>query len=245
VTSECDGLQYQVEVRNISQRICSLSQKLESVSVLSEPRENSFIECNLVQGCLTNLEQGLKATVRTTTTFPSFSTLSSLGEHVVNLECTVVLTTIDYDGNVRLTGGDPVVGEILSPSGETLEILVDDRGDGTYHLKFRPPVPGRYEMKVNVVDRPVKQCPYILEVSEHNNPIATYGSRGSGKDQLLQPVAITYDPSTEQVYVVDTGNSRIKVLSKDLSLIKHLDNPGLQGRSCTGISCFTSAASDP
>lgn len=245
VTSECDGLQYQVEVRNISQRICSLSQKLESVSVLSEPRENSFIECNLVQGCLTSLEQGLKATVRTTTTFPSFSTLSSLGEHVVNLECTVVLTTIDYDGNVRLTGGDPVVGEITSPTGETLEVLVDDRGDGTYHLKFRPPVPGRYEMKVSVVDRPVKQCPYVLEVSEHNNPISTYGSRGSGKDQLLQPVAITYDPSTEQVFVVDTGNSRIKVLNKDLSLIKHLDNPGLQGRSCTGISCFTSAASDP
>lgn len=80
VTCECDGLQYQVEVRNISQRICSLSEKLESVSVLSEPRENSFIECSLVQGCLTNLEQGLKATVRTTTTFPSLSTLASLGK---------------------------------------------------------------------------------------------------------------------------------------------------------------------
>lgn len=245
VKSECDGLQYQVEVRNISQRISSLSEKLESVTVLSEPRENSFIECSLEQGCLANLERVLMATVRTTTTFPSLSTLSSLGEHVVNLEGVVVLTTVDYDGNVRLCGGDPIIAELTSPNNEQISVEVEDRGDGTYHLKFRPPIPGSYEMKVTIVDRPVKQTPFGIVVSEHNNPIATYGSRGSGKDQLLQPVAVTFNPLTQYVYVVDTGNSRIKVLTKDLSLVKHVENPGLHGRSCTGIASYSSAASDP
>jgi hypothetical protein len=39
-----------------------------------------------------------------------------------------------------------------------------------------------------------------------------YGSRGSGKDEFLQPVAVTVDEADGgTVYVVDTGNSRIKV----------------------------------
>jgi len=38
-----------------------------------------------------------------------------------------------------------------------------------------------------------------------------------------------------QIYVVDTGNSRIKVLNKDLDFIRHIENEGLEGRSCTGI----------
>lgn len=43
---ECEGLQYQVEVRNITQRISCLGEKLDAVSNLSEPRENSFLTCD-------------------------------------------------------------------------------------------------------------------------------------------------------------------------------------------------------
>lgn len=39
-----------------------------------------------------------------------------------------------------------------------------------------------------------------------------------------------------QVYVVDTGNSRVKVLTPDLQLVRHLENTGLSGRSCTGAA---------
>lgn len=37
------GMQYQIEVRSLSDRIASLQDKLEAVSALSEPRENSFL----------------------------------------------------------------------------------------------------------------------------------------------------------------------------------------------------------
>lgn len=47
---ECDGLQYQVEVRNITQKISSLTEKLDSVAMLSEPRENSFLTCDFQGG---------------------------------------------------------------------------------------------------------------------------------------------------------------------------------------------------
>lgn len=46
VERECEGLQYQVEVRNITQRISCLGEKLDAVSSLSEPRENSFLTCD-------------------------------------------------------------------------------------------------------------------------------------------------------------------------------------------------------
>ena len=39
----------------------------------------------------------------------------------------------------------------------------------------------------------------------------------------------------EEVYVVDTGNSRIKVLSADLQFRRHLVNESLEGRSVTGV----------
>lgn len=39
----------------------------------------------------------------------------------------------------------------------------------------------------------------MLEVSEHNNPVKVYGTRGSGKDEFLQPVAVAVDNDKETV----------------------------------------------
>ncbi|KAL1138222.1 hypothetical protein AAG570_009913 [Ranatra chinensis] len=256
VTSECEGLQYQVEVRNISQRISSLAEKLDSVSSLAEPRENSFLACDLpCTDVLPRLAQVLDdlGRVRTTTTFPSLSTLSVEGHCIANLECTAVLTTVDYHGNLRFTGGDPIVAKVqCAPEGgieevgtnsrlevELLDSSIDDRGDGTYFIKFRPLKPGKYEVSVSVVERCVKNSPLVVEVVQHNNPVGTYGSRGSGKDQFLQPVAVAYDGTTNTVYVVDTGNCRVKMLTPDLALVRHIENDSLQERSCTGIACYT------
>nr|CAD7396857.1 unnamed protein product [Timema poppensis] len=91
-------------------------------------------------------------------------------------------------------------------------------------------------MKVSVLERPIKDFPLFFDVTEHNNPVAVYGCRGSGKDEFLQPVAIAIDDEEGTVYVVDTGNSRIKELTSDLQFVKHIENEGLAGRSCTGIA---------
>lgn len=85
VQSECEDLQYQVEVRNITARISNLAQKLDAVSSLADPRENAFLCCDVnedvirqIETCLTGL-----ARVRTTTTFPSLSTLSMKGKTAI------------------------------------------------------------------------------------------------------------------------------------------------------------------
>ena len=42
-------------------------------------------------------------------------------------------------------------------------------------------------------------------------------------------------PGDDNLYVVDTGNSRIKVLSKNLDFRNHIFNENLEGRSVTGV----------
>ena len=81
VTEECDGLQHQVEVRYITQRISSLGEKLDSASALGEPRENAFLTCDLAADALTRLDTALATLgrVRTSTTFPSLSTVQVKG----------------------------------------------------------------------------------------------------------------------------------------------------------------------
>ncbi|XP_044731822.1 tripartite motif-containing protein 2-like isoform X2 [Chrysoperla carnea] len=249
VEQECEGLQYQVEVRNITQRISSLSEKLDAASTLGEPRENAFLTCDFTHNeCLNTINTALKTLgrVRTSTTFPSLCSaqLDPNTSTVAGLEATILLTTVDYHGAPRHNGGDPIKAEIVSigteqsslSTGTQLKIHVVDIDDGSYKIHFRPPTPGRYVAKISVLDRPIRDCPLFFNVTEHNNPVCVYGCRGSGKDEFLQPVAVAFDTQNNLVYVVDTGNSRIKVLNSDLEFIKHIENDGLNGRSCTGIA---------
>lgn len=109
-----------------------------------------------------------------------------------------------------------------------------DCDDGTYRILFRAQTPGRYGVKISIFDRPIRDTPIYFDVSGHNNPVRIYGGRGSGKDEFLQPVSVAIDDSDGSIYVLDTGNSRIKVLSGDLEFVRHITNEGLLGRSCTG-----------
>ncbi|CAH1977055.1 unnamed protein product [Acanthoscelides obtectus] len=246
VEQECQGLQYQVEVRNITQRIEILSEKLDATTTLGEPRENAFLTCDFnLNDSLEQIQQHLcvLGKVRTSTTFPSLCTAQLEGEVVVGIENCVNLATVDYHGNARKTGGDPVKGELLlvttDQSGggeESVPVRIVDGDDGSYKLYFRASKPGRYGMKITVIDRPIRDNPLYFDVTEHNNPIAVYGSRGSGKDEFMQPVSVAIDERDQTVYVLDTGNSRIKVLSESFEFIKHVTNEGLLGRSCTGIA---------
>lgn len=249
VEKECDGLQYQVEVRSISQRIASLGSKLESASTLHEPRENSFITCEFKHNdSLAQMETvvGELGRVRTSTTFPSLSSavLESPVPAVARLEAKARLWTVDYHGCPRKTGGDPVSAVLeLDPEGpaggdKPAPCIVKDCDDGTYTVHFRPGESGKYLLKVSVMDRPIQTFPIKVEVTPHNNPVRQFGgARGAGKAELFQPVGVATDG--QAVFVLDTGNSRIKVLNDgDLAFIRHIENAELAGRSCTGI-CTT------
>lgn len=241
VQQECQGLQYQVEVRNITQRIQCLSEKLDAASSLGEPRENSFLACDFAHNdSLKCIENSLLSfgKVRTSTTFPSLCTLRMSGDSIVGIESSCILSTVDYHGDPRRTGGDPVQAEVLPVNANSnvtpIPTNITDCEDGTYKISFRAKKPGRYGINVMIFERPIKDIPIYFDVTEHNNPVCTYGTRGSGRDEFLQPVGVVVDDVDQNVYILDTGNSRIKVLNEDLQFIRHIFNEGLNGRSCTG-----------
>ncbi|XP_014235662.1 tripartite motif-containing protein 2-like isoform X1 [Trichogramma pretiosum] len=245
VQQECEGLQYQVEVRNITQRIGSLTDQLDAAVALNEPRENAFITSEFDHNkALTNLEQALSnfGRVRSSTTLPGLCRAKLKDTAVVKLKTSVIVETVDYHGYPRSVGGDPIKAELhLIENNQSqnknlpIETWVKDLENGTYEVSFRPMKPGSYALKVSVFERSIKDYPLTFEVSEHNEPLKVYGQKGSGKEEFNQAVAVAVDDEGT-IYVVDTGNSRIKVLDSNLEFQKHITNEGLEGRSCTGIA---------
>jgi tripartite motif-containing protein 2/3 len=136
---------------------------------------------------------------------------------VVKLQTVVLVETVDYHGQPRNAGGDPIGAELnitdnnqLQSQNSSVETEVKDLENGTYEVRFRPKVAGRYALRISVFERTIKDYPLFFDVTEHNEPIKCYGHRGSSKDEFHQPVAVAVDDNGI-VYIVDTGNSRIKV----------------------------------
>lgn len=137
---------------------------------------------------------------------------------VVKLQTIALVETVDYHGHPRSAGGDPISTELTLSDGNPLrsqnssiDTEIKDLENGTYEVIFRPVTAGRYALKISVFERPIKDYPLFFDVTEHNEPLQVYGHRGSGKDEFHQPVAVAVDDNG-MIYIVDTGNSRIKVI---------------------------------
>lgn len=50
----------------------------------------------------------------------------------------MILKTVDYHGDLRTTGGDPISADVYSePGGMLLQTRVSDLENGTYEIHFR------------------------------------------------------------------------------------------------------------
>lgn len=205
-------------MRNITERISSLTEQLDAAIALNEPKENAFITSDFHHNdALANLTKALSkfGRVKSSTTLPGLCTAKLLDTTIVNITATVLVETVDYHGKSRNTGGDPINAEVAHTENEETEVIetrVKDLENGKYEVTFRPPKTGLYSLKISVFDRPIKDYPIFFEATEHIDPLQIYGSPESEKEELHQPTAVAVDDDGI-VYVVDTGNSRIKVLS--------------------------------
>ena len=142
---------------------------------------------------------------------------------------------MDYHGNLRTCGGDPVRVDIRTEQGDLIDSKVKDIDNGTYEVLYRPTKPGKIKLTVCIFGRQIKNSPLEVQVSEHIDPIFKFGSRGSGREQLNQPVRVVSGPG-DTMYILDTGNSRISVLNRDGTLLHHLGPTGIENQSATGIA---------
>ncbi|CAH0585748.1 unnamed protein product [Chrysodeixis includens] len=239
VEAECSGLQQQVEVREVSSRAAALGARLGDAAALAEPRENAFLAVDFAHNdAQQRFAEALAelGRVRTSTTFPGLCTLQLESACVCGLEVVVVLRTVDYHGEARCTGGDPV-SAAATIDDAPLPCTVTDLDTGLYRISMRPWSAGSLSVRVQVFARGVRDSPLRAQVASTAAPLLTWGSRGTGKEQLSQPVALARCPKRREIYVLDAGNSRVKVLDDETFAFKtHIVNEGLAGRSCTGIA---------
>lgn len=237
VQSECDGLQFQVEVRNITKKIGDLNEKLDATNTLSEPRENSFMKYEFRHNnSIKEISKALNefGRINISTTFPALCSAKA-GEAISHLKSSMVIHTVDYHGNPRTTGSDPVCTEVRTEKGELVESKVRDSDDGSYEVQYVPPRAGKIKVFVSIFNRPIKGSPYIVDVSDHINPVWKLGSRGKGEENFVQPVRVVLD-SEGTLFVSDTGNSRIKVISSAGDVLRHIGPVGLENQGGTGLA---------
>ena len=48
-------------------------------------------------------------------------------------------------------------------------------------------------MKIQIFDRPIKDCPLYFDVTEHNSPVLSFGSRGISETNFVQPCSLILD----------------------------------------------------
>ncbi|XP_026684872.1 uncharacterized protein LOC103516770 [Diaphorina citri] len=181
------------------------------LDLMSRQRRHIIPKCSThnsqikkLQECIVNLE------ATATSWFPSFSckltkpllSYCSTEECIVNLEATATVTTVDYHGNGRTSGGDPMTIELTKEGEPDLKLeppRIVDMNDGEYKIKFRPTSCGRHCLKVSVLERPIRDSPLYFDVLEHNNPVDSYGARGGGREEFQQPVAVAVDSDNNLV----------------------------------------------
>ncbi|KOB72597.1 Tripartite motif-containing 2 protein-like protein [Operophtera brumata] len=188
VEAECSGLQQQVEVREVSSRAAALGARLGDAAALAEPRENAFLAVDFAHNdAQQRFAEALVelGRVRTSTTFPGLCTLSVAC--VCGLETVVMLRTVDYHGEARSTGGDPVTAAATMDDGP-LPCTVTDLDTGM--ISMRPWVAGHINLRVLVFSRAVRDSPLRVAAAASGAPLCVWGARGAGKEQLTQPVAV-------------------------------------------------------
>lgn len=242
VEAECNGLKYQGDVRNITGKINELSVKTESISSLLDPRENCFMRYeNMEESTISVIQEAIKSygAVRSSKTFPSLCE-ANVGKCFAKMRTSATIVTYDYSGERQCRGGDPVAATLVALDDDTsTPVRVIDRDDGTYEAQFITPKHGTYHLNVTIFGHPIKTYPVEFEASVHVNPICIYGTRGLGDHSFLQPVTVAISETNGLVYVLDTGNCRIKILSSNdcnnspFNFERHIE--GLP-RSVTGMA---------
>lgn len=225
------------DVHVVTKKIGDLNELLETSARLMEPHDNAFMRFDCAQGdVLREIEAIMERFGRicVSTTFPALCSVH-LCKVICHLFATVTLTTVDYHGNPQTTGGDPVVVRLTSDRGDTVPTILVDNNDGTYTIKFKVTQPLRHLLYISILDRSLRESPFILDVSEHINPTLRFGSKGGGDDGLMQPVGLVHTDN-DLLFILDTCNSRVKVTDNHGQYLRDLDNVGCEQRSATGIA---------
>lgn len=246
---DCCATESQLDVRNITKRISDLDVKMCSLDHLAQPRENCYLHFECVHNsALEDIARALKlfGKLETSRTFPPLCTVN-VKDCPAYVRACALLRTYDCDGQPQVVGGDPVVATLVACDDEVedrqeqVAVEVVDRGTGEYAVTFLPPRVGRYRLTVSVLGRPLPGSPFEFAATDNIDPDAVFGRRGDGTENFHQPVAVVCGLEG-LLYVLDTGNCRVKVLTPELRYVRDLAGVGVEERGGTGLAVSPAAA---
>ncbi|KAF6038629.1 hypothetical protein EB796_003075 [Bugula neritina] len=233
VERDCEGLESEMEVRHITKKIADLNERLDATSMLAEPRENAFITYQW-EGQMEQLISSFTSfgKIRTSSTFPALCK-AEIGPSTTFLKSEVLVSTIDFNGRPRVDGGDPIDVILKDSNGDECHYQLTDKENGTYSISYMPHVLGTHYLNISIFDRAIRGSPFELEVTPHISPVSKVGGKGNGFLDFSQPTSVAIAPCGT-LYILDTGNNRIKLLGADGSFIGHMTTDGLEKQGCTG-----------
>lgn len=206
---------------------------------------NSVIQTPPVQNTQFNLNQ-------------SFRDQSSTMNCSANLTIFIQIETVDYYGQKRTEGGDPVSILITDPYGRQQSLAtpnqICDFKKGIYISKFIPTLIGKYRFDVNIFNRPINKMPLFINVSEFIDSMWTFGgssassasnsfnfgmkgivsNKGTTDRDFNMPICVRCIKGV--ICVLDSGNNRIKLLSEQGQFLRHITHEGLNDTSCTALA---------
>ena len=104
---------------------------------------------------------------------------------------------------------------VVEPRGDVTELNTIDKGDGEYHVTFRPQVPGKYKVRVKIGNNHIQNSPQTLDVKPRElvqDAEVQLRNCGSGKDVRPSGVAVSKDGD---IAIVDKPNGRVVMYSKE------------------------------
>ena len=106
----------------------------------------------------------------------------------------------------------PIAVEIIDAFDDVLPCTVQHRNNGLYHATFRPQHSGLHRVRVKFHGFSIPGGEFNMNVLS-NNPVLTFGQRGSSTTDMDYPRAVAVDDKSN-IFVVDTGNNRIQMFDK-------------------------------
>lgn len=190
----------------------------------------------------------------------SFRDQSSTMNCSANLTIFIQIETVDYYGQKRTEGGDPVGILITDPYGRQQSLStpcqICDFKKGIYISKFIPTLTGKYRFDVNIFNRPINKMPLYINVSEFIDSMWTFGgsnsssssnsfnfgmkgivtNKGTSDRDFNMPICVRCFKGV--IFVLDSGNNRIKLLNEQGQFLRHITHIGLNDTSCTALAAI-------
>ena len=244
--------QKNIESKQLGHQIQNINEKLDCLRTLCEPRENSFIIYEYkFNNCLQETENQLKkfGRFKISNTYPPLSNyriISPKSKYSANLAIEIQIETVDYYGQKRIDGGDPVSVTVTDPYSRKFNIdNILDLNNGNYSFKFVPNIVGKYRLDINIFSRSVNKSPVYLNIVDFVESLWTFGggsssshlfsfnNKGSNDRDFNMPISVRC--LSNKIYILDSGNNRITILDNQGQYIGNLKHDCLAQSSSTAL----------